>query len=153
MSLTKAYHIGVLSDTHNRLHPRVPELLAGVDEIWHLGDVCHAPLLAQLELICPQVLVVQGNNDDTLDFPLHLELQRAGEDFYLMHIPPRQAPVTRGWLLCGHTHVPLDELRGGVRWFNPGSAGLANKGAPLSLAILSREPGIKPTFSPRLLAI
>jgi predicted phosphodiesterase len=42
-------------------------------------------------------------------------------------------------LLFGHTHVPHDEMIGGVRWYNPGSAGLANKGAPLSLALLTKQ--------------
>src|SRR5437660_11364829 len=32
--------IAVISDTHNRVPPQLPELLAEADEIWHLGDVC-----------------------------------------------------------------------------------------------------------------
>jgi predicted phosphodiesterase len=51
---------------------------------------------------------------------------------------PRPA---QGWLLFGHTHRPLDEMHNGVHLFNPGSAGRANKGAPLSVGFLIRENG------------
>ncbi len=135
--------IGIISDTHNRLHPRVGELFKSVDEIWHLGDVCEQTLLDELNLICPRLTTVQGNNDHYLEVPLTIRMEREGESFYLIHIPPAQTPVTEGWLLYGHTHVPCDELKGGVRWFNPGSAGLANKGAPLSLGFLIKK-GNKP---------
>lgn len=133
------YRIGVISDTHNRFHPRLPELLQGVDEIWHLGDVCDDHILSQLEVICPRLWVVRGNNDFASEAPLTLDLERKGELFHLVHIPPRKSVPTVGWLLCGHTHVPQNELVGDVHWFNPGSAGLANKGAPLSLGFLTKK--------------
>ena len=31
--------IGVISDTHGKLHPRVAEVFAGVEAIIHAGDV------------------------------------------------------------------------------------------------------------------
>ena len=31
--------IGVISDTHNYLDPRIPQLFAGVDHILHGGDI------------------------------------------------------------------------------------------------------------------
>jgi putative phosphoesterase len=131
--------IGIISDTHNRLHPRVRDLFKDVDEIWHLGDVCDQTILDELEVFCPRLTTILGNNDGGLELPLTLDLEREGETFHLIHIPPVRSPVKSGWLLHGHTHVPRDEQQGGVRWFNPGSAGLANKGAPLSVAFLTKQ--------------
>ena len=149
------YLIGLISDTHGRLHPKVPALFAGVDEIWHLGDVCEEAILDSLRLLCPKLVVVRGNNDyDLTDYPLTLDLERGGEDFHLVHIPPTQhaMPHGPGWVLHGHTHVPRDDHRRGQRRiFNPGSAGLANKGAPLSLAFLEKEPG--DFFRPRMVLL
>jgi uncharacterized protein len=32
-------HIGLLSDTHSFIHPRLYEFFKNVDEIWHAGDI------------------------------------------------------------------------------------------------------------------
>ncbi|MCX6276758.1 MAG: peptidylprolyl isomerase [Bacteroidetes bacterium] len=32
-------HVGILSDTHGYIHPRIPEFFSAVDEIWHAGDM------------------------------------------------------------------------------------------------------------------
>src|SRR5258705_3513061 len=45
--------IGVISDTHNFLDPKVPELFAGVDHILHAGDIGQARLILELEGIAP----------------------------------------------------------------------------------------------------
>jgi len=145
------YRIGLIADTHGRLHPALPRIFAGVDEIWHLGDVCTEEILDALRGLNPRLTVVLGNNDHTLSYPLTLDLERGGEAFHLVHIPPARPPAGRGWLLHGHTHRPRDEQAGGLRLFNPGSAGLANKGAPLSVAILSQTPG--QPFVPELILL
>jgi putative phosphoesterase len=134
-----AYRIGVIADTHDRWLPRVAELFQGVDEIWHLGDVCQEPILDELRAIQPKLSVVLGNNDFQLDSPLSLDLERGGEKFHLIHILPRRIEPREGWLLYGHTHRPIDEVHRGVHLFNPGSAGRANKGAPVSVGFLVRE--------------
>lgn len=140
------YQIGVISDTHNHWVPRVAELFRDVNEIWHLGDVCHEPILDELRAITPRLTVVLGNNDFDLTTPLTIDLERQGERFHLIHILPRRMPDT-DWLLFGHTHRPADETHQGIHLFNPGSAGLANKGAPLSVGFLTWEKGKK--FSAR----
>jgi predicted phosphodiesterase len=48
-------------------------------------------------------------------------------------------PPGADWLLFGHTHRPANEIHNGVHLFNPGSAGRANKGAPLSIGFLTLE--------------
>lgn len=133
--------IGIISDTHDHLPESVSHLFGGVTEIWHLGDVCEVSTLMGLrEVGCP-VVVIRGNCDACMDWPLTLDLVRGGVKFHLVHIPPRTAPQGCQALLHGHTHVPRDEKIGGVRWLNPGTAGKPNKGAPPSVAILEVDGG------------
>ncbi len=139
MAIKSDHRIGVIADTHDRWIPRVAELFRDVDEIWHLGDVCAEPVLDELRAINPRLTVVLGNNDFALDSPVSLDLERGGERFHLIHILPRRLPPGADWLLFGHTHRPADEIHNRVHLFNPGSAGRANKGAPLSVGFLTRE--------------
>jgi putative phosphoesterase len=143
MRIKSGHRIGVISDTHNRCLPRVAEVFADVDEIWHLGDVCQEPILDELRLINPRLTVVLGNNDFALASPASLDLERGGERFHLVHILPRRPPHGMDWLLFGHTHRPADEMHQNIHLFNPGSAGLANKGAPLSVGVLTQKKGGK----------
>ncbi len=143
MTTPQNYSIGIIADTHDRWLPRVAELFKNVDEIWHLGDVCQEPILDELRSINPKLQVVLGNNDFSLHSPVSLDLERGGERFHLIHILPRHIPATSDWLLFGHTHRPADEIHNQVHLFNPGSAGRANKGAPISVGFLTREKGGK----------
>ncbi len=132
--------IGVIADTHDRFDPRIPELFAGVDRILHAGDICGQWVLDELYALAP-VTVVLGNNDCLSGLR---EVERPvlnGVRFHMVHIPPRRPPAHADWLVFGHTHVPMDTAREGVRWFNPGSAGMANKGAPRSVAVLHWRGG------------
>jgi putative phosphoesterase len=133
------HRIGVLADTHNCWVPRVAEVFASVDEIWHLGDVCEEAILRHLKALTRQLIVVLGNNDSMLSYPLERHLDRHGERFHLVHIPPRHWPVDTDWVLFGHTHVPCQKEEGKLKLLNPGSAGKANKGAPLSVALLEKK--------------
>ncbi|MBW8780883.1 MAG: metallophosphoesterase family protein [Verrucomicrobia bacterium] len=113
--------IAVIADTHDHYPPRLPDLLGGADEIWHLGDVCAPETLVEFEMTDVPLRIVRGNNDGWQDWPLTLDLVREGVAFHLVHIPPRRAPVGTRVVLHGHTHVPRDELdERGVRWLNPG---------------------------------
>ena len=143
MPIPQNYSIGVIADTHDRWMPQVAELFKDVDEIWHLGDVCREPILDELRAINSKLSVVLGNNDFDLDSPATLDLERAGECFHLVHIMPRRMPPDSDWLLFGHTHRPADEVHDGIHLFNPGSAGRANKGAPVSVGFLTRTKGGK----------
>jgi putative phosphoesterase len=143
MAFPSNYRIGVIADTHDRWDPCVVDLFKKVDEIWHLGDVCHPPILDELRALNSKLIVVLGNNDSGLNLPLSLDLERGGEHFHLIHILPRRILPTCDWLLHGHSHRPVNELHGPVHLFNPGSAGLANKGAPVSVGFLIREKGKK----------
>ena len=133
--------IAVLADTHDRLPEKVCALVAKADEIWHLGDVCSPVILDFLKAAGPPVRVVRGNCDTCTDWPLTLDLEREGFRIRLEHIPPRQAPAGCDLLLHGHTHVPRDEILGGVRFLNPGCITRPNRGAPASFAWLELARG------------
>lgn len=134
--------IAVVSDTHDDYPAKLPGLLKGADEIWHLGDVMAPEILTEFEgLGCP-VRVVMGNCDYHPVWPLTLNLEREGVKFHLVHIPPRRVPAGAKVLLHGHTHIPRDYLDSlGVRWLNPGSASQPRGGFPPSFAWLEVSKG------------
>lgn len=118
--------IAVISDTHDRMPPRLPARLREADEIWHLGDVCAPAMLVEIEQLGPPLHVVRGNCDTNEAWPLALELEREGVKFFLTHIPPtppedEQLPAGVQVVLHGHTHAARDEMLAGVRWLNPGA--------------------------------
>jgi putative phosphoesterase len=138
--------IAVLADTHDRLPAHIPPQLAGVDEIWHLGDVCEPAILDALRAIGPPVRVVRGNCDTCEDWPLELDFELAGFRIRLTHIPPRIAPRGIDLLFHGHTHVPRNERLGRTRYLNPGCITRPNRGAPASFAWLELHPGHDPAW-------
>ena len=112
--------IAVFSDTHDRYPPGLAERMKGADEIWHLGDVCAPETLDEFAALGVPLLVVQGTCDEEASWPMALTPEREGVKFFLTHIPPLAAPPGSAAVLHGHTHVPRDEVIGGVRWLNPG---------------------------------
>ena len=134
--------IAVISDTHDRLPPRLPGRLRAADEIWHLGDVCAPEVLAEIEQLGPPLRVVRGNCDANEAWPLALELEREGVTLFLTHIPPERErlPASALIVLHGHTHIARDEVIAGVRWLNPGAITRPRAGAA-SWAWLTVERG------------
>ncbi|MDQ6625377.1 MAG: YfcE family phosphodiesterase [Verrucomicrobiota bacterium] len=133
----KSLRILVLADTHNHLPAKLEEFATGADEIWHLGDVCAPRLLEAIRELGPAVTIVRGNCDAEAAWPLMVDLERNGTRLQLTHIPPAGVPGNVDVLLHGHTHVPRDEVRGGVRFLNPGCVTRPNRGAPASVAYLT----------------
>lgn len=125
--------IAVISDTHDRMPPSLPDRLREADEIWHLGDVCAPETLDPITALGRPLVVVRGNCDLHDDWPETLELEREGLRFQLVHVPPGGAAAGVTAVLHGHTHVPRDELISGVRWLNPGC--------------ITRPRGVGPTFA------
>jgi len=137
--------IGLISDTHGRLDPRVHQIFAGVDRILHAGDVCGGLIIPELENIAP-VTAVSGNCDhDPLLRPLEVVVV-GGLKFLLHHIvrfEDRYAEVFASVqrvkpdvVLFGHTHQPCDVTRDKVRFLNPGSITEGRRGSPRSVATL-----------------
>ncbi len=130
--------IAVVADTHDRIPPTLLGQLAEADEIWHLGDVCEPGTLAEIEALGKPMQVVLGNNEWHTLWPMHLNLERGGHRFHLVHIPPRLAPAGAEFVLHGHTHVARDEMNEtGVRWLNPGAITRPRSGTRASFAWLN----------------
>ena len=137
--------LGIISDTHDHLDPRILKLFAGVDHILHGGDVGMQTIIHELETIAP-VTAVLGNTD--LGNPLKLTevITLAGRKFLLHHIVNPHAPdeklrarITREQpdvVIFGHTHKPFNQVIAGTLFFNPGYAGKPKFGTARSIAIL-----------------
>jgi putative phosphoesterase len=143
--------IFVLADTHDKIPANLEAFATGADEIWHLGDVCAPGILQTIETFGPPVTVVRGNCDGIPDWPLTEELKRNGVRFRLVHIPPDDVPENVDVVLHGHTHVPRNEVLGGVRFLNPGCVTRPNRGAAPSVAVLEIAADGELTWRPRSL--
>lgn len=151
--------LGIISDTHDFLDPRVAELFQGVDHILHGGDIGRHVLLAELELIA-RVTAVAGNTDDpAFGYPITQCVQLAQRKFLVHHIvDPRDLRDDLKMLIAeerpdvvvfGHTHKPFCEKIDGTLFFNPGYAGKRRFDLPRTVALLHCEGrGIRHEFIP-----
>jgi putative phosphoesterase len=149
--------IGVISDTHNFLDPKVLKLFAGVEHILHGGDIGLPWLLLELEGIAP-VTAVLGNTDEPgLGYRLTEVIELARRKFLVHHIvnPLALEDSLQGRLnrerpqvvIFGHTHKPYCETIEGRLYFNPGYAGKSRFGMERTVAILHcGEKEIRPEF-------
>ena len=133
--------IGVLSDTHATLSPRIFNFLKDVDEIWHAGDIGNAETADELAAFKP-FRAVYGNIDDYVVrrmFPELLRFYCEEVEVVITHIggyPGRYDSRVRKELhhrpprifICGHSHVlkVMFDQRLQLLHINPGAAG--NKG-------------------------
>jgi putative phosphoesterase len=148
--------IGIISDTHDYLDPKISGLFRDVDHILHAGDVGSHAILTQLEKIAP-VSAVTGNTDQGLRLK-ESELVELGErKFLLNHIveprelsPALQSRIQRAKpdvVVFGHTHKRFCQILGGVLFFNPGYAGKQRFNLDRSVALLQwTDKGIQPEF-------
>jgi putative phosphoesterase len=149
--------IGVLSDTHNYLDPRIGGLFAGVDHILHAGDIGLPRVLLELEQIAP-VTSVCGNTDDPgFGFRPCEVVMLGGRKFLVHHVTnphalgeSLQARIHRERphvVVFGHTHKPFCQTIAGMLFFNPGYAGKHRPGTARSVALLHCEAsGIRPQY-------
>jgi putative phosphoesterase len=130
--------IGILSDTHGYLHPRVVDFFAGVDEIWHAGDMGDFSVARQLRELKP-LRAVHGNidgRDVRIEFPEIQIFQVEKVKVMITHIggyPGRYNPKVRHLIekekpklfVCGHSHIlkVLYDKHYEMLTINPGSAG------------------------------
>lgn len=145
--------IGLLSDTHSYLDPRVMEHFALCDEIWHAGDIGSAEVLQQLREFKPTRAVYGNMDSGDVRYSLSEFYRFRVEDVNILmtHIggyPGRYNP----WLLpmfrnsalkkagtsvdrnsapaidlfvCGHSHILKVQYdhQFGFLTMNPGAAG------------------------------
>ena len=132
--------VGVISDTHGLLRPEAVAALRGSDLIIHAGDVGNPDVIKELTGIAP-TRVVRGNVDkgDWAAMLPMFELVDVGERLlYVLHeisqldIEPAAAGFAA--VVFGHSHQPVIEMREGVLFLNPGSAGPRRFKLPITVA-------------------
>ncbi len=119
--------VGLISDTHGRVDPRVHEALEGVDMILHAGDVGKDSVLYELQTIAPELTAVLGNCDfDGYGWDLRLQARTTVAEvrFLVIHDLHDLGPVPEDVdvVVCGHSHRPSIQYHGDVLVVNPGSA-------------------------------
>jgi len=150
--------LGIISDTHGFLDPRVEPLFAGVDHILHAGDIGSPMIELELKFIAP-VTVVLGNTDLGLTYKETEIVTLHAKKFLIHHIvnPVALSDSLRSQIkrhrpdavIFGHTHKPFAETVDGVFFFNPGYAGKPKFGADRSVALLHLdESGFRHEFLP-----
>jgi len=137
--------IGIISDTHNFLDPKMGELFNGVDHILHAGDVGMPWILLQLEQIAP-VTAVLGNTDANINLREIEVRELGGRTFLISHIVNPNSPAEQlrkriaqlqpDVVVFGHTHQVFDRSVRGTLFFNPGYAGEPKFAQTRSAAIL-----------------
>ena len=138
----RAIPVGVISDTHGLLRPEAVEALKGSELIVHAGDVGDASVLERLRAIAPTI-AVRGNIDTSIwarTLPTTEVVEAGGLQLYVLHdlasldLDPRAAGFAA--VISGHTHRPAADLRDGVLFLNPGSAGPRRFTLPVAVARL-----------------
>ncbi|MDE2888953.1 MAG: metallophosphoesterase family protein [Gemmatimonadota bacterium] len=134
--------LGVVSDSHGLLRPRVVALLQGVRAIIHAGDVGKISVLEGLERIAP-VYAVRGNVDlvpPCSDLPKSLVLTVRGQRILVTHILEEADPAGFDLVVCGHSHIPKISAIGSTRCLNPGSIGPRRFRLPVSMGYIAVSP-------------
>jgi len=133
--------IGLLSDTHGMLSPRIFKFFESVDEIWHAGDIGNAETADRLSAFKP-LRAVHGNIDDHVlrrMFPADWRFFCEEVDVLMTHIggyPGKYEARVRNLFqikppqlfICGHSHIlkVIFDPKYNLLHINPGAAG--NKG-------------------------
>lgn len=131
--------IGLLSDTHGYVDPKIFMHLKDVDEIWHAGDFGNYEVVQELREFKP-LKGVYGNIDGAeirKEFPLDMNFTCEDLNVWMTHIggyPGNYPPSIRARLedekppnlfICGHSHIlkVMFDKTYNMMCFNPGAAG------------------------------
>ena len=132
--------IGVISDTHIRdkaknIPQKILDEFKGVDMIIHAGDLVDLSVLDKLKDICPNVKAVWGNMDPE-------EVRKKLPEKEILQVGNCRIGVMHGYgapnhlvellssvfkddnvnlIIFGHSHAGLNEKKGNILFFNPGS--------------------------------
>jgi putative phosphoesterase len=131
-------YIGLLSDTHGWLNPRLFEYFSECDEIWHAGDIGNLETADRIAAFKP-LKAVYGNIDNAQVRTVYKENLRfyAEEvNVWITHIggtPGRYDPRVKpdiyenppDLFICGHSHIAkiMHDPKSGFLYVNPGAAG------------------------------
>ena len=119
--------------------------LRGSHHILHAGDIGAPEILEELSAIAP-VTAIRGNIDKAAwahNLPEIEVVEFGGISIYMLHDLAKLdlKPAASGFkvVVSGHSHVPKQETRDGVLYFNPGSAGPRRFSLPVTVGKLLVE--------------
>jgi putative phosphoesterase len=134
----KVVKIGIISDTHGWIHPRLFEHFKEVDEIWHAGDIGNIETADILAAYKP-FRAVYGNIDDAVvrsAYNESLKFKAEETSIWITHIggtPGHYDIKIREEIIknppdifiCGHSHIAkvMYDKKPGLLYINPGAAG------------------------------
>jgi hypothetical protein len=111
------------------LRPEAINALRGSDHIIHAGDVGDPAILDTVTALAP-LTAIRGNIDKgpwARKLPETEVVELGGISIYVLHDLGKLdlKPEASGFsaVISGHSHIPKQETRNGVLYFNPGSAG------------------------------
>ena len=130
--------IGLLSDTHGHLDPKIFQYFDECDELWHAGDIGTMEVVEKLEAFKP-LRAVYGNIDGNKarsEFPEHDRFMCEDVDVWMTHIggyPNKYDKRVREDIIknppklfiCGHSHIlkVMNDKKLGLLHMNPGAVG------------------------------
>ena len=130
--------IGILSDTHSFIHPKIYEFFKDCDEIWHAGDIGNYRSAEELQKF-KVFRAVYGNIDGRelrMMFPLNLVFFAERVKVVITHIggyPGRYEKTARELIIkekpqlfvTGHSHIlkVMFDNKHQLLYINPGAAG------------------------------
>ena len=130
--------IGLLSDTHGTLNPRILDFFANCDQIWHAGDIGNMETADKLASFKP-LKAVYGNidgNEVRLSYPKNQVFMCEEVKIFITHIggyPGRYEKDARqvielekpGIFISGHSHIlkVIFDKKHHLLHINPGGAG------------------------------
>lgn len=130
--------IGLLSDTHGFVHPKIYDFFNDRDEIWHAGDFGNLEVAYELSSF-KTLKGVYGNIDGfdvRKDFPQNLIWNCENVKVFMTHIggyPNKYEPSAKATIemerpdlfISGHSHIlkVINDKKYNLLHFNPGAAG------------------------------
>lgn len=164
MSLSSTTRIGIISDTHGFLDPRVAEVIESCDIAVHAGDIMGQHVLEKMQPRSGKIIAIRGNNDNELiwDKEQHPTLKKL-EHYASLELPSGTLVVVHGHLhggnhpdhavmrqqfpdartiVYGHSHKMICDTDT-IPWvINPGAAGeIRTRGGPSCLVLEVSETG------------
>ena len=139
--MSSVIHVGVISDTHipdraQEIPKKILDDFKHVDMVIHAGDLVDVCVLEQLKSVCAEVKAVWGNMD-----PYEVRIKLPEKEIFkvgkfkigIMHgfgSPAKLVDFLSAefknehvdMIIFGHAHAPFNEKKGGILFFNPGSA-------------------------------
>ncbi len=130
--------IGVLSDTHGYLNPKLFTFFESCNELWHAGDIGNLNIARTLSDFKP-LKAVHGNIDDTETrniYPAHQKFYINNTTIWITHIGGYPGKYYKGIekelkssppdiFICGHSHIlkVIYDKKIKLMHINPGAAG------------------------------